>query len=541
MKENMILHNRFDVTVMDATTGEVKQKAVGYNVITNQFFTYRLGDQKRVIADYRLKDLFNCIGVGTGQGVPAVTDTSLFDFLKRKLSTTVQEHYAYPTSYRTTQIKLEANECIGEHITEVGIFYNTHSSYLDRDSYNIIMTHAMLQDSEGNPIAIDKTDTDVVLVNATFFCTVSLTGFGSHAVFPTPEQNYLVRWVLFGTMYSEICMGRFPISSAEQMMVNGKPDCCKRTGAKAFALKDGTEDMENLRLDFPLVTFLDGECNDRVVRYFGNPGIGVFSFPDHEVFPPYQVDHLVVGEGDGTTQDFNVKCPLIQRGTARVFVGGEELPSSEYEVDYESNCGDWYENYASASLCTQDANVAFGTLNPVGSSGYTYRDPLLWSPYYESSKYPSYCYIAQDTPVLLDFGEAVECNTLKIEESVNALNSTYIDKAVIQFSDDGESWTDVEYTRMGQVWRWDLVSARYWRFYIDGYRWYYYLTRNTISRDGQNFGCTFFLGKTVPGLHLKTPPQAGQTVEMSYAVDVPFKTANNIIRFTCSVQLQRGV
>ena len=104
--------------------------------------------------------------------------------------------------------------------------------------------------------------------------------------------------------------------------------------------------MANYQFDLPVTTFLDAECNNRIVRHLGIPGIGAFSFPDHSVFPPYEVDHIVIGEGDGETTEFNIKCPLIQNGTPRIYVNNVELTAgTDFVVDCESNCGDWYENY----------------------------------------------------------------------------------------------------------------------------------------------------------------------------------------------------
>jgi hypothetical protein len=46
------------------------------------------------------------------------------------------------------------------------------------------MTHAMLQDSEGNQIAIAKTDVDVVYITATFYATYTPSGFGRQRCVP---------------------------------------------------------------------------------------------------------------------------------------------------------------------------------------------------------------------------------------------------------------------------------------------------------------------------------------------------------------------
>jgi phage tail sheath gpL-like len=73
------------------------------------------------------------------------------------------------------------------------------------------------------------------------------------------------------------------------------------------------------------------------------------------------------------------------------------------------------------------------------------------------------------------------------------------------------------------------------------YNWTYNLYyQNLPTRDGQSYGSTFFLGKTVPGLRFTIPPPAGAAITASFALEYPFKTSNNLLRFTYSVQLQRG-
>ena len=74
MEQKMIIHNRFDVSVVDSRTGEEKQKAVGYNVILDNFFTSRIkGSPCRVGCD-----LLAAISFGTGTGVLSTTRTDLF-------------------------------------------------------------------------------------------------------------------------------------------------------------------------------------------------------------------------------------------------------------------------------------------------------------------------------------------------------------------------------------------------------------------------------------------------------------------------------
>jgi len=74
---------------------------------------------------------------------------------------------------------------------------------------------------------------------------------------------------------------------------------------------------------------------------------------------------------------------------ARVYLDGEELTEgTDFVVDYENNCGDWYENYHTAALTCRNTGVTFGDLaSKTPSSSYDYRDPLAWWNCYDRSVY----------------------------------------------------------------------------------------------------------------------------------------------------------
>lgn len=455
IQEKAVLHNRFDVKVVNAANGKVKQTAVGFNVITNYYFNSRLTASPLS----KTSDLFRYIAVGTGNGTPKVTDTALFNHLIRKEVTTLETIYEYPTSHTTKQIKLEATECNGSTITEValgGIYSSTFSTYY------YIMSHAMLQDSEGNQIAIAKTDTDVVYITATFYATCTPSGFGTNGIYPTADKNYLFRWLLTGNTDGTVRFSRFPVEYSSDMNV-------KYHGSKNYSFSSGVGNTTTYQYDLPVTTFLDSECNNRLVKHLGVAGVGAFTFPNHEVFPPYPIDHIVVGEGDGIKTEFNVRCPLIQPGTARIFVNNNELvEGTDFIADYESNCGDWYENYHTAGLTCKDAGVTFGDLaSKPPYTGRSYRDPLAWWDCYDDTVYPSSCVVSDENPIIIDFGLAKACNSLKID--ILTVTAARLDTLRIQYSANGTSWADVSgLTRSGQAWKFTEVSARYWRVFLSG-------------------------------------------------------------------------
>lgn len=65
------IHNRFDIEVVDATTGKIRQQAMAENVICNQLWTRLFTPDK----------YFAYMHFGTGSGTPDIMDTNLFTFL----------------------------------------------------------------------------------------------------------------------------------------------------------------------------------------------------------------------------------------------------------------------------------------------------------------------------------------------------------------------------------------------------------------------------------------------------------------------------
>jgi hypothetical protein len=528
LKQKAVIHNRFDIEVRDAKTNELKQTAVAYNIILDRWFHY-LTDTGGVYYDaVPLK----AIAVGNGTGTLDVTRTTLFSKLGYELPTTLETVYAYPTSYITKEIRLEADQYNDNTITEVGFM----ASYCDY--YYHVITHAFLQDSEGNQIAINKTDTDVVIIRGTFYVTFNCTGFGDNGIYPPADQNGVIKWLLGEDSFPKtFSFSRYNLRYSTDMWNN-------KHGVKIISLEDCTRDTTNWRIDYPVITWLDTECNNHTVRTIGMNSVGAISLPNHTMFSPIQVTKLAIATGDGATTEFDIKAPFIIPSSETIYVNNAALTrGTDYEIDYENNFCDMRENYYTAGLTCRMDNVSFGNLKTASKSGANYCDPIAWWNCYEADQYPSSCTVNEENPIFFDFDTAKECNRMKIE--MNTVPLDQIDNLKIQYSTDNINWLDVpDMIRAEQVWSFTLTSARYWRVFIPSYDWTYHLFINTDNdidiRDEQEFGTTFFLGKTVPGLKFTNPPADGAAIEASYQLELPFKTSNNLLRFTCSLLLSRG-
>jgi hypothetical protein len=169
------IHNRFDIEVFDTKTGKIRQRAQAENVICNSFWTRWFGGNSAV----------GYIHYGSGSGTPSVTDTKLFNFIAAvSYSGGIWDtnHYAEGYISLRNSIQLSETTSVGRTITEVGLAYGTTSTYLT--------THAMIQDMNGNPISIEKTNTDIITIYATRFLHWDVEGYDGMEVIPSSLNEY---------------------------------------------------------------------------------------------------------------------------------------------------------------------------------------------------------------------------------------------------------------------------------------------------------------------------------------------------------------
>ena len=126
IEQKVTIHNRFDLEVRDAKTGELKQKATGFNIVLDQMWTRLCGGSS----------YFVDIHFGTGGGTLSPSRTSLFTHLGTKTAADEEQVKALPVSRWKRKIVLNPEEFVGSTITEVGIAFGSTASNL--------VTHAKL-------------------------------------------------------------------------------------------------------------------------------------------------------------------------------------------------------------------------------------------------------------------------------------------------------------------------------------------------------------------------------------------------------------
>lgn len=172
---NVGLHNRFDIEVRDAATGELRQRARAFNVICDTLWDRLLYQSTGTDPYWAIRRYSTHILFGSGSGTPAASDTALFTQIGYRSISEAVTHtdVLNGSAYVQTSVTLQAGDNVGDTLTEVGIGYDTTHC----------VTHAMLEDMNGNPISIEKTATDVITIYATIYFHWSAGGWSNGSIF----------------------------------------------------------------------------------------------------------------------------------------------------------------------------------------------------------------------------------------------------------------------------------------------------------------------------------------------------------------------
>lgn len=192
---DMNLHNRFDFEIVDAQTGEIKNKAQAENVVCSYLWTKLLnasansGDDGRAgdfMANYYYynqatveNSFFAGIALGEGTGVPSAEDKTLFkkvalnqDIKQTSVGVVDIEKTGIYGFYCTKKFILDETQLNDTYLTEIGII-PSQSWQFWRGNYDSVCSHAMIKDMNGNQIVLHKTETDIINIYATVYADLT--------------------------------------------------------------------------------------------------------------------------------------------------------------------------------------------------------------------------------------------------------------------------------------------------------------------------------------------------------------------------------
>lgn len=511
LKAPMSIKNEYVLELYDKD-GKLKDKAYAYNLVTNHFWECAFGSYTTGPLDY--------IQIGTGSGTPSVTDTEPFRKLAAYTTTWKSVKYRYPTSTAVYTATFPASTSEVGVITEVG--FRRGKSYADS-----LTTHAMLQDSEGNPITINKTDTDTLIVTATVHATVSF----ADNVIPPPSAADFAGFGILGA-YNSIKENATYYLYCSTLPYAATDGVSVATSPSNYSSSTRTCELKSTRINA-------STGNNRYFNAIGGYKTGWIVLPDETVFPPYELQPMTVGTGDGVSTEFKCPIPDFVENTEVITVDGVELTRNvDYTVDPIGN-----------SALNATAISAYSSRAVSRSGGYIDSS-------YSKANYPFGFYAiakcaahtganvpvlnSSDYPIIFDLGADKTCNGIYIDGLVTFTNSFSTPKSCtvhLEYSHNNSDWQEActiytqvagygyesnlpdEYKKV--LTKFEPITARYWRVYASDVS---ILSYGIGSINGDSF-----FGYFGDGIKFKTPPADGAEIKIKATVNRPFKTSDYVL------------
>lgn len=492
-KLNASIHNRFDVEVVDAATGKIKQRAQAENVICNQLWTRMLTP-----AAY-----FNYIHYGTGSGTPTANDTSLFTFSGYGTPSTADDVYSgdYATGVASLRRKIQLSEttAVGATLTEVGIGYGTTAATL--------CTHAMLKDMSGNQISITKTATDIVNIYATVFLHYG-AGYDSNniKVIFAPGATSLCKFLLglraIDSFFITLTRGNFYLQ--RRFTYDFIPDDRYST---RFAVKPCTVTFNSSLKTVSLTTgrLAATEGNEikgvRLAQLSAclnadktiTPG-GIIFYVGGSWFAGTAVTGEAIGTGDGSKKDYSTAFPLICDAT--VYLNG--APVSGVTVD------------ASLPNLNNHGEDFFEFVSMHGANGMSVVNGA-----------PSMACMVNGSSAVYD----ISCDVGSSSVWYNPLYTrgiasySYSGEVTVSVSDDMVEWTDVPTTVPT-----NCRNKKYWKI-------------TAGNAYAQIYNLIPDIAYPVANIHFDTAPASGAVITADYTSKTIAKDANHVFDLTVTIQL----
>ena len=146
--------NNYRLQHIDTTTGETLHDLEFHNVVLDQIID--------TVSTPGGPGIGFGIAIGDGSGIPSASDTQLFHEIKKftRLTGDCSSKDNNTLSF-SVSVTIPASASEVYDISEVGVYFHGDT----------LVTHALILDSEGNPITVKKKDTDKVILNCELYIT----------------------------------------------------------------------------------------------------------------------------------------------------------------------------------------------------------------------------------------------------------------------------------------------------------------------------------------------------------------------------------
>lgn len=536
------------------------QEVNTHNILTNAFW---LG---RSDYSYNVRGIQSCeIKLGKGSGTPQTSDTDLFQPLWQKAKDSTSSSYHARTSESneewiqlTNKYTFPANTTYVGTITECGLY----------DGYRLLSTHALLLDAEGNPISIEKTDLDVLIIEVTIrlyftenasikmiradhtpFWTHLFSGDSATACLHY-TNNLEVLWSIQDSLDgNEMYLTNFARGNSydwnsylSTAICNGKQNIPITTP------RELTFNAARLGTDWPVTGqhFIKGL---RIMRSF------IIPFPNTDIFPAYNITGMDVGIGDGATTEFICPMNYFVKDTDKIYIDGIlQTRGVDYIVESDNN-----NQMLPELMACNDAIITGGYYEIDSSYNNNYHAPVFRAVlnatkltgfnsygFYAAGNKATYATMFdKDRPLFIDMQKEVKVNTFQIGSSYSASTSNGGVKYTLSYSDDGVDYVElatiIKTTNSVAKVVFDTITKRYFKVAIE----YVSNTSNVSSsayssttESGSTYSAAVdknnlcLLGYVGHGIQFTNPPAEGAVITMDATTDLPMKNENFVFDTT---------
>lgn len=506
IEQNISMHNKFKLELRDAKTGKLKQEAYAYNLITDAFFadfTDMINHNNR--ANLATCINYICLGSGTGTLDPARTD--MFNKLGYYGNSTYETGPEAKDTYVTKKIVLSETTLANTTITEVGLW-----GYDTDPSYNQLHTHALIEDSEGNPISVQKGENDILTVYSTFYVSCA-DGDGWKFIDKNGVYRLLIGsdlwWAYNHTLYvggirtagNEDCESSIYnnlVTPGESSITRENNNRTLKFVYNRIAAGSGNADSGINEIGFNI------ECDDHIYP------TARLTFPVAGVWEGTTLTGETIGTGDGVETNFNFRFDEFKLGTETIYVDGTpQTRDVDYTVKSSFKLGANTLRYTDLSLSDMDMHLA---LKSIAFQQANFKNA------------PN----GLDSDLIADYGQAIEFSEIYFNNRGGYYEIFYIK---VYGSDDASNWTELLNKQVGESgsggdyiythqFPGGAASYRYWKIIIGG----------ADSSGADCEGLALYSEKS--NIKFTTPPTNGAVITADYDVYCIPKDENHVLDLT---------
>ena len=571
---SLAVHNKFKLQLYDAE-GNLLQEAEAYNTASARKYTM-CGIANRFPGGASFSYGLSRVNLGTGTGTIDIdAQDYLFKYAFGRDSLTWKRisNYTFTDMHYRASATFPATTSYVAELTEIGL-----GPYDSR----MLMSHALLVDSEGNPITISKTSTNILIVTIDIFITAKLNKQPFNFLYYPAWASNLAGTGQNTTHLHSTRSLSLPGTGGRIFMYS--PQYCPDESSNGIASTCVAYSTYNRKYtasvttaagtQFPCTYKSLNNRTDATEYNFGFahsvvfPGFGIIPLPNADICPEYNYNGISIGTGDGTTKVF---LPAINEVvSAKVYVDGKQVEATFQNLDPRKSplwnkciklefrdrngtvvATESVPSCSHSGVQTEVTHIPMSSaVAGMVSAAGTGQD---YSPcvYTSQSDYTSFS--LGTSPVYYDEA-GITLDHIRIGKFLGVSYGTWsISTATyyLSYSDDGITWTqavsiNTAYTTV----YFTAVTAKYWRLHggPSGGSWTIkgYLTHSAQEDSNKSKvdfdpkyivagnSAEFDFGKC--GINFVDAPADGASITMDAVLNLPYKDTNTI--FICSYEAE---